>query len=704
MADPISNILSAYPTGREGVRVKGNQIFIEGFDKPFTVEDENWKTLSNIEKSEIIQKLLDVVKPRQGARAVAQGASVGLSDEAIAAATNPKAALSAAIGGESESSQAYYDRLEKERQALDLYRQQYPAEAALAEISGAVGTGVLAGLATGGGSTATTGSQLARLGQTLKQGAKIGAIEGAAYGFGQAEGGIQDRLRGAGLGIVYGAGTGAVTSPIAAGVAITARAVINGAKKLFGGKGGAAVEAELQRLAEGTGLSTDEIVQKIADGEIMAENETLRMTVRSIMTKGGKAETAIKAALKEDPKNLLARPKIKREEAVAEIEAYLARNNDLAEKNPLVVEENFDAKIKAAETKDYEAIPNFKKGQVPLEVNFGIMEAIDDFPEIAKDLEKFILSRSKGEKIFTVKDTPDGKKYYMTRNLTLQEAEEARRYFRDTARDMQTGNAMKTRMNEYRFAIEEPLYEFSEPLKNAARNARSVRNAKDLYTFGTTIFNKSSDEVDILLRNFQDKPDMMRSLKAGALVAFRKKMEARGSTNFMNILSNPSNKEAKIFDLLFTKDELEKIMPKVEQAALSQTAANEIVRGPSTEPTRAASAQLGKQVTMGDVGQVLAAPIAPINAAGAAVNVAAKLVSQINPDLSPRQRERIASILLSEDPNVVEKALRDQRGMELFASAVDRLASAVTRGVRMPAQQQATTDERTSYPLGLLTP
>ena len=332
------------------------------------------------------------------------------------------------------------------------------------------------------------------------------------------------------------------------------------------------------------------------------------------------------------------------------------------------------------------------------------MEAIDDFPEIAKDLEKFILSRSKGEKIFTVKDTPDGKKYYMTRNLTLQEAEEARRYFRDTARDMQTGNAMKTRMNEYRFAIEEPLYEFSKPLQNAARNARSVRNAKDLYTFGTTIFNKSSDEVDILLRNFQDKPDMMRSLKAGALVAFRKKMEARGSTNFMNILSNPSNKEAKIFDLLFTKDELENIMPKVEQAALSQTAANEIVRGPSTEPTRAASAQLGKQVTMGDVGKVLAAPVAPINAAGAAVNVAAKLVSQINPDLSPRQRERIASILLSEDPNVVEKALRDQRGMELFASAVDRLASAVTRGVRMPAQQQATTDERTSYPLGLLTP
>ncbi len=136
---------------------------------------------------------------------------------------------------------------------MDRNLRQYPAEAALAEISGAVGTGVWAGLATGGGSTATTGSQLARLGQTLKQGAKSGAIEGAAYGFGQAEGGVQDRLRGAGLGIVYGSGTGAVTSPVAAGVAITARAVVNGAKRLFGGKGGAAVEAELQRLAEGTG-------------------------------------------------------------------------------------------------------------------------------------------------------------------------------------------------------------------------------------------------------------------------------------------------------------------------------------------------------------------------------------------------------------------------------------------------------------------
>lgn len=705
MAETVES-LSAYPSGREGIRVKGRKIFFEGLDEPITITDPAWDEMSNVEKSKIVMAIHDIVKPRYGGRAFTQGATLGASDELIAAATNPKAAISGALAGESEASQPYYDRLAQERGKLNIYRQNYPAEAALAEAAGALTTGVITGAATGGGSTATTGTQLARIGQALKTGAKVGAIEGAAAGFLQGEGGITERLQDAGIGAFYGGGIGAGMTPAGAVIAMGGRGVITAAKKLFGGKGGEAVEAELQRLAQATGKSIDEIVADIAEGRIMAENESLRMTVRSLMTQGGQAETLVRDVFEESvekrARGLSTRQSIKRDEAVAEIEKYLKRDNRLAEQNPIAVEDNFNKKVKASETDDYQKIPDYKTAQVPLDVSYSIIDAVDSFPEIATQLEKFILSRSRGSKIFTKKKTPDGTKYYMTRNLTLEEAEEARRWFRDSARDMTQGNAIKSRFIEYQMGIQEPLFKFSPELGEAAAKANKVRTHRDLHKLGQVIFNKSSDEIDIAIRQARGDEEAMKSLKAGALEAFRKKMEARGNTNFMNILSNPNNREAKIMEMLFTKGEIEEIFPKVEQAAYSQTAASDIVKGPTTEPTRQATQQMGTNVTAADLGQVMAAPVAPMAAAGAAINIGAKLVSQINPSLSEKQRTQIVQILLSENPQIVERALRDQRGMQAFATGVDRIVTGLQAGLRRPTIQQATTEERTNAPRGLL--
>ena len=460
MAETVES-LSAYPSGREGIRVKGRKIYFEGLDEPITITDPAWDEMSNVEKSKIVMAIHDIVKPRYGGRAFSQGATLGASDEIIAAAANPRAAVSGALAGETEASQPYYDRLEKERGKLAIYRQNYPAEAALAEAAGAVTTGIATGLATGGGSTATTGTQLARIGNALKTGAKVGVIEGAAAGFLQGEGGINQRLQDAGIGALYGGGIGAGMTPAAAVIAMGGRGVITAAKKLFGGRGGEAVEAELQRLAQATGKSIDEIVADVAEGRIMAENESLRMTVRSLMTQGGKGETLIRDVFEESvekrARGLSTRQSLKREDAVNEIESYLKRDNKLAEQNPKVVEEDFNKRVKAAEKEDYQKIPNFKTAQVPLEVSYSIIDAVDSFPEIANQLEKYILSRSRGAKIFTKKKTPDGTKYYMTRNLTLEEAEEARRWFRDSARDMTQGNAIKSRFTEYQMGIQKTV-------------------------------------------------------------------------------------------------------------------------------------------------------------------------------------------------------------------------------------------------------
>ena len=117
------------------------------------------------------------------------------------------------------------------------------------------------------------------------------------------------------------------------------------------------------------------------------------------------------------------------------VESKLARNNELTEKNPLVVEADFDKAVKKAEQDDYAKIEGYKTTVVPLEINRPIIEAIYDFPDIATELEKIILSRSRGEPFIQKTKGADGRTVVsLKRSLTLQEAEEARRWFRDTGR------------------------------------------------------------------------------------------------------------------------------------------------------------------------------------------------------------------------------------------------------------------------------
>lgn len=697
--------LSATPTGRTGIRLKGNRIFIDGVNdgNPIIVTDPKWDDMTLEEKGKAIEEILKVVKPTEFGRAYAQGASVGTSDEVIAAATNPRAALSAAISGESPESQAYYDRLAEERRRLAQFREQYPTDALIAEAGGALTTGALAGIATGGSSTAATGSQLARLGNLAKTGAKVGAVEGGLYGFAQGEGGLGDRLKSSAVGTTLGLTLGGATGPLALGLQIGGQQVIKGAKRLFGGKGGQAVEAELQRLAKATDLSIDEIVEGVANGSIMAENETLRMTVRALMKEGGVPETMIRRVFQESQQRMTplgttrdpARQAVKRKELFDEVEGYLQRNNELTEKNPLVVEKEFDAAVRKAEGEDYAKIKGYKTETVPLEINRPIIEAVSNFPQIAKELEQVVLSRSRGSRFFNVQ-TVDGEKVVsMNRPLTLEEAELARRWFRDEAKSLQQGNAMKTRLNEYRFQIQDPLFNFSDDLRKANSKAAQTRTAKDLFEFGKTIFNKSFDEVDAMLRPHQDNPQMMKALRAGALVDFRKKTGQRGNKAFASKLNNPDNKEAQIFDMIFTADEREVLIPKVAQAAYSQEAANAIIQGSPTSLTDAAGKRVGSEITAGEVATALSTPVNPIGGANAMASMATKFVASINPNLSERQRVRVVEVLLSENPELVRRALSDNRGMDALVSAINRISKGLAVGPRQAIIQQQTQDEGT---------
>lgn len=664
---------------RPDVRVVGNQIFIEGVP-PITIQDqEKWKSMSLVERSDAVQEIYDAVKPRRVGRAALQGATFGLSDEAIAALSEPRAAIAAAVSGEeSQASAPYYETLERERQMLEQFRQQYPVGAAASEIGGAAIPAIAATLATAGSGAPATGTTLQRAYQGAKTAAKIGAVEGGLYGFGQAEGGMTDRLRGT----VAGATLGAVFAPVATAatypIQVGANYLIDTARNVFGPKGGKAVQAELQKMAQAMeGETPDTIAQKVANGEIMAENETLRMTVRALMAKGGVGEGMVRSTFG-------LRPLQTRQVAMADIEEYLARDPQFAGKNPKVIEAEFDAQVKKAETEAYKNIPTYK-APADLDIATAIENAARQFPNIANELDTFITATSKGSKLIGKRNNQLG----LLRAPTLEEGEAARRYFRDKAEEMRrSGNPLASIYQDVRNELEGLVNKQSSTLQNVRATAANVRTARDAYKYGLSILNKSSDDVDLYLRDVLDDEAALRSLRAGALANLRQKVEQAGGTNLMNKLQNAETREGKIFRAIFPPERIEDTLQKISVAAQSQTAAGEIIKGPTTALVQEAGRRVGAQITAEDITNI-ANPVT-------ALRVGIKLAQQLRPDLSEKQRQQVLEVLLSEDPDVVRRALTDTRGLEMLVNGIDLVSQSLRSGVRRGATQQVTTDAATS--------
>ena len=656
--------------GRTDISVRGNKIIIDGVP-PIIIQDmEKWNSMSLIEKSDAVQEIFDTVKPRRVGRAALQGATFGFSDEAIAAASNPRAAMSAAISGETEASAPYYETLESERRKLDQFSEQYPVGAAISEFSGAAIPAVAATVFSGGSAAPATGTRMAQMLKSGGQAAKVGAIEGGLYGFGTGEGGIQDRLTSS----AAGASLGAVFSPLAQAatypIAVSASALIDTAKAVFGNRGGKAVEAELQRLAEGTGDSIDVIAQRVADGEIMAENETLRMTVRSLMSKGGQGETMVRNIF--DPKT--GRPQQTRSEAMAEIENYLARDPEFAGQNPKKIQQNFDAAVKKAESDAYSKVPGFKS-PANLDVAETIENAANQYSEIANELNTFITGTSKGTKLI---EKVDGK-WELLRSPTLEEGEAARRYFREKSRDT-FGKPVSQLYSDVRNELESLLNKESETLASVRKDASKVRNARDAYKYGLNILNRSSDDVDLFLADIIDDEAAIKSLRAGSLAHIRQKVEQAGGTNLMNKLQDETTREGKVFRAIFPKEQFDETLASIERAARSQSAMGDIIKGPTTALVQEASKRTGSEINLEDLTNITN-PMTVLRVGG-------KIAKQLDEGLTEKQRIKVLEVLLSEDPDVVRRALLDDRGMQVFKEGVSRIAAAFRQGLRRGATQQ----------------
>lgn len=601
--------------------------------------------------------------PKERLRAaLGQGLALGFGDEIMAGIRS----LS--------PNQTYDEALADERKRLGNYRTAYPKSSFAYELGGAVLPALGAGLLTAGaGAGGVMGATAMRAAPTLGRAAVAGAGTGAVYGFGSGEGGLANRAGNAAIDAALGAAGGAAGQVAAGAIARPLERVVDFARRTIGGRASNAVQAEVQRLAAESGMSVDEIIERVANGQMMGEvSDTLRYAARAYKAGGGEASSVIADAFKRrmPDGSTWTRAGETRGAAAGALQDTLAPgmgDNVLG---------SFTAAQAAARAGEREAYTRAFEQAGPLtpEIVTALGEAIRRDPASADYAARLIRAQTGQNPYFTI-DQKTGQVLF-GRAPTLQEAELVRRALADTKdaayRSGQGG--VGEALGDIEGGLRQQLDDFSVPLLTARTTAAANRTARDAFDMGRTALNRPADQVMLEFEQVVAQGEAaVRAYRAGLMDQLRKTVQSPSGASLMPRLSDPNKGQGMILNYVMPQDQREYVLRLIGQAADSQDAQNVIMGGSPTAQTLLGQ---GQQGSAGIVVDLMSASRGDIPAAMRVIDQAAKQAMQ---GLSEQQKVEVARLLVQRDPSALRAALIDEGGLMALQRRVEELGAIVRR-------------------------
>jgi hypothetical protein len=588
--------------------------------------------------------------PTQRLRSMAQGATLTGADEA-------EAYLRSLTGENYESALADI------RSKTKAYQQQAPLESLGYEgLGGLLATGAVT-LGSGGTTAPATipaaAMSLAPVIRGLAATSSIGGLYGGTTGFLSGEGDVFERISRVPGGTLTGAVVAPAVKTLITGGGMLVDKVADFARRLAGGRGAKIVETELQRLASDTGLTTDEIIDRIARGEIMAENATLASAVRGLYAQGGKASTTLMSSLTRRPEEL-------RTSVLTDMQKTLAGQDG----NVLRQFKLNDKQLKELETEAYKDAFG-SGGVIDSTLLKSVTDALKRSPSAVKDINDIYIAQTGKKPFFSFDKNGD---INFNRTPTLEDAEVIRRGIQTSVdQAYQSGRGgVGGALKEVELALRDAIDTSSRRLSDARLQAAVRRTAKDAFDDGRKVFGKTADEVSILVEELSQKPGALSAFRAGTMDAIRNKMTTGTRTSMMANLANENSKEGLILRTIYPGDELAGILQRINTAAQSQASKNYILGGSSTAPTLLQASRTGMNISAEEIANVMTAN--PVTMVTSAVNIVKKVAAQQNKNMTEAQRDQVAKILVSEDPNLVRRALTDTSAMAMLQKKLNDFA------------------------------
>ena len=591
------------------------------------------RTLAKEEERQREQSLV----PTQRTRTAMQGLTLGFADEIEARAR-------ALATGET-----YEEALDKIRSGIKAYQEARPGEAMAYELGGAVAPMLF----TGGGAAVPTMGRLA-----LRGGA-----EGAAYAFGTGEGGAAERAARVPFGALTGAGGGVIGGKVAQYGIQGVEALVDAARRTSGRKGASVVENEIQRLVEQTGKTPDEIVQDIIDGKILAENRTIAASVKALRGQGGPAAATIQTALEQRPRKL-------RSAAQQQIAEYLDDVSADPAASAVRRRATSEAETAAAERAAYAP---FKTEPVTNDVFMELARVLETAPDVGESLNK-IAQRQGMADLYTVAD--DGVVRF-ARRPTVEEAEKIRRVLQQTARkESKAGDIdLSIATADIEKSLRSVLDVDVPDLMSTRAQAAAVRSNRDAFQAGRKALAGDVNEVMVDLEDKWAKdPETLASFRSGFLAALQGRFATGQERTALRRMLEEGQKEGMLLRALIPDPQDQAaVLRKLDIATEAEDVAQTVLRNTQTAETMMAQQAQNAGIT---AAESVAAVTGDVNAL---LSISRKFVDSFSRDLSAAERSKIAEILVSENPDLVRRAITDDRAIAQAQQFIATITPFVTR-------------------------
>ena len=585
----------------------------------------------------------------QRTRMMAQGATLGFADEI-------EAAVRSMVPGGPE-----YSEIRNEiRDKLSVYKEQNPGAAITYEVIGALAPSLLM-MASGVG--APTGVA------NLSRAAGVGALEGGLYAYGSSED-SDTALRETGIGAVTGALVNpAVQSGLRAGGGLFSK-LIGYVREKIGQKPATAVQAELQRLQEQTGKSTEEIISDLMEGRLMSDNRTLMIALKNMVSEGGESGREVLSRTQ-------ARAGETRQQAMEGLREQLAPEMD---PNVMRSMRQSESQLKEAERRSYQGVFQSTPEVTP-EVADEMLRVAKASPDIAQSIVE--IYRAEGKLVPPFKIADNGE-IQLVRTPSLEDAEIMRRMIDDKANTMfRSGNGtMGQIFSGVARTLREQIDSLSPELAGTRQVASQTRTARDAFEAGRKAMSMNVDELELLMESFT--PEAARTFRAGLMDAIRNKVRRQGTT--LANLADEDKQFGQVLRVVLGDQDVSQLSRQLQVAGETAEIAQRMppTAGSPTAPLTQERARSGMRGSFQDVSRVAAGDPTII------IDVLDRVLRRDRPQLTDQQRMQVVNVLFSRDPEFVRKALTGEAPMDAVIARINQVADALATGAGTASVQQST--------------
>jgi hypothetical protein len=585
----------------------------------------------------------------QKARTFAQGVSFGFSDE-----------IEAAVRSIVPGSKSYDSIRDELRTQLSAYKEANPGEALTFELAGALVPSISMMM--------VPGAQVAGMGN-LGRAFTTSALESGLSAIGQSEAQtgkefVGDVTKGTAAGTVIGTGVELTSGKFGQ----LGRKLIDFTRAKFGGAD-TAVQKELLRLSESTGKTVDEIIADVAEGRIIADNMTLGNAIKSMVNEGGVTRAEILAASGE-------RAARTRGQAMGELRETMTPQQ--GDPNVIRARRQTQDQLKAEESAAYGQA--FESGQnVSAQVADEMLNILQTVPTSRQALKEIYEARS----IVPLFREMDDGSIQFTRAPTLEDAEILRRNVKEQtgaryrAGEGTMGEALGAKEKSLRGAIDVESPDLAAVRASFAQRA----GAQELFELGQKRgLTMNVDELQVLVESLP--PEKLDALRAGMMDAINNRARRSGTT--IRDLANEDRQIGAALRVVLPKDQSQSVLQSVERAAEAGEM-SKFIQPQAGSPTQALmkeSELRGAGVSAEDM--LRGSQFDPM----ALIRIIKTAIPSAQ-GMSDQQMTQVARVLFSEDPKLVEAALKDKTKLSALLKKAETLAQALSGGVRIGAEQQA---------------